>query len=151
MYLPCNLINERKAMPEKVVVHQNKSFQTEFKAANPEEEISAPLKSVMHLHALTPYGMLLASLGACTAIVLNTYAQNHDIPLDAVTVEAEYDRVFSEDCENCDEETEYEEIIREGLKFEGDLDEKDLKRLHQVARFCSIRQMLEKGIQVKTV
>ncbi len=137
-------------MAERVIVQQDKNFQTLFKAADPEEETSEQLEEVMQLQALTPYGMLLASVGSCTAIVLNSYAQNHNIPLEAVTVDASYDRVFAEDCEHCEESADYEEIIREHLTFEGDLSKKDQQKLHQVARFCSIRQMLEQGIQIKS-
>lgn len=136
-------------MSERVVVYQDKSFRTEFRAADPNDEDSQKLESVMHLHNLTPYGMLLASVGSCTAIVVNTYARNHNIPLKGVTIDASYDRVFADDCDNCDETTQYEEIIREELTFEGDLADKDLVRLHRVARACSIRRMLESGIQIK--
>jgi len=137
-------------MSERVVVYQDKSFRTEFRAADPHDEGSQDLESVMHLHNLTPYGMLLASVGSCTAIVVNTYARNHNIPLKGITIDASYDRVFAEDCDNCDENTQYEEIIREELTFEGDLSQKNLDRLHQVARACSIRRMLESGIQIKS-
>jgi putative redox protein len=87
-------------------------------------------------------------MGSCTAIVVNTYAINHNIPLKGITIDASYDRIFAEDCDNCDENTQYEEVIRENLSFEGDLSEKDLKRLHKVARACSIRRMLESGIRI---
>ncbi len=137
-------------MSERVVVYQDRSFRTEFKAANPHEEDSKEVENVVHLHELTPYGMLLASVGSCTAIVVNSYARNHNIPLKGVTVDASYDRVFAEDCDDCDEENEYEEIIRESVDFEGDLDGKQLKRLHQVAKACSVRRLLENGIRVKT-
>ncbi len=136
-------------MSERVVVYQDKSFRTEFRAADPNQEDSQELETVMHLHNLTPYGMLLASVGSCTAIVVNTYARNHNIPLKGVTVDASYDRVFAEDCDDCDEDKEYEEIIKEKLNFEGDLSDKDLDRLHKVARACSIRRMLESGIRVQ--
>ena len=137
-------------MSERVVIYQDRSFRTEFKAADPHEEDSDQVENVLHLHELTPYGMLLASVGSCTAIVVNSYARNHDIPLKGVTVDASYDRVFAEDCDDCDPENEYEEIIRESVDFEGDLDEKQLKRLHQVAKACSVRRLLETGIRVKT-
>lgn len=137
-------------MPERVIVHQDKAFQTRFEAANPHDAESDQTEPVMHLHDLTPYGMLLASVGSCTAIVLNSYAQNHDIPLESVSVEAVYDRVFADDCKDCDEDTEYEEIIREGLTFSGDLSDKDRKRLHQVAKYCSIRRLLEQGIRIES-
>ena len=137
-------------MSERVVIYQDRSFRTEFKAADPHEEDSNQVENVLHLHELTPYGMLLASVGSCTAIVVNSYARNHDIPLKGVTVDARYDRVFAQDCDDCDPDNEYEEIIRESVDFEGDLDEKQLKRLHQVAKACSVRRLLESGIRVKT-
>jgi len=58
--------------------------------------------------------------------------------------------VFVEDCDDYDEENVYGEVIKESLNFEGDLNEKQLKRLHQVAKACSIRGLLENGIQVQT-
>jgi uncharacterized OsmC-like protein len=135
-------------MAERVVVYQDKSFRTDFRAADPHDEDSSEVENVMHLHNLTPYGMLLASLGACTAIVVNSYARNHGIPLRGITVDAAYDRVFADDCEDCDADTDYEEIIREHTHFEGDLDEAQLKRLHQVVKACSVRRLLENGIRV---
>lgn len=137
-------------MSERVVVYQDRSFRTEFKAANPNEEDSDQVENVVHLHELTPYGMLLASVGSCTAIVVNSYARNHNIHLKGVTVDASYDRIFAEDCDDCDESNKYEEIIRESVDFEGDLDDNQLKRLHQVAKACSVRRLLESGIRVKT-
>ncbi len=137
-------------MLERVVVYQDRSFRTEYKAADPNEEASEEVENIVHLHELTPYGMLLASVGSCTAIVVNSYARNHNIPLKGVTVDARYDRVFAEDCDDCAENNDYEEIIRESVDFEGDLDQNQLKRLHQVAKACSVKRLLESGIRVKT-
>ena len=135
-------------MSERVVVYQDKSFRTDFRAADPNAEDNSEVETVMHLHNLTPYGMLLASLGACTAIVVNTYARNHAIPLRGISVDTAYERVFADDCEDCDIENEYEEVIREHVELEGDLDESQLKRLHQVVKACSVRRLLESGIRV---
>ena len=137
-------------MSERVIVYQDKSFRTDFKAGDPNDEESNEVEPVSHLHELTPYGMLLASVAACTAIVVNSYANHHNIPLKAVTVDTTYDRVFIEDCQGCDEDEEFEEIIQEKLDFEGDLDEKSLERLHKVARACSIRRLLESGIRIES-
>lgn len=135
-------------MAERVVVYQDKSFRTDFRAADPNDEDSSEVEPVMHLHNLTPYGMLLASLAVCTTIVVNTYARNHGVPLRGVTVDATYDRVFVDDCEDCDMDTQYEQVIREHVDFEGDLDESQLKRLHQVVKACSVKKLLENGIQI---
>jgi putative redox protein len=135
-------------MSERVVVYQDKSFRTEFKAGDPNDPDSNDVETIMHLHELTPYGMLLASLASCTAIVVNSYARNHTIPLKGVTVEASYARVFAEDCDDCDEDNQYEEVIQKSIRFEGDLDSQQLDRLHRVAKACSVRRLLEKGIRV---
>ena len=135
-------------MSERVIVYQDKSFRTDFRASDPNEEDNSELQTVMHLHNLTPYGMLLASLGACTAIVVNTYARNQGIPLRGISVDTSYERAFVDDCEDCDIENEYEEVIREQVDFEGDLDEPQLKRLHQVVKACSVRRLLESGVRV---
>jgi putative redox protein len=138
-------------MSERVIVYQDKSFRTSYRASDPNDETSDEVENVMHLHDLTPYGMLLASVASCTAIVVNAYARNHQIPLKGVTVDASYNRVFVDDCDDCDENGVYEEIIQEKVQFEGKLDEKQLKRLHQVAKACSVRRLLENGIRVESV
>lgn len=137
-------------MSERVVCYQNNQYQTGFKAAETEGDQPAELQDVAHIQELTPYGLLLASLASCTAIVLNAFSQNHDIPLKSVTIDCQYDRVFADDCKDCDESTEYEQIIREKLEFEGDLSEEQRRILHQVAKACSIRRMIEAGIQVES-
>ncbi len=137
-------------MTERVVVYQDKSFRTDFKAADPNAEDNSEVENVMHLHNLTPYGMLLASVAACTAIVVNSYARHHDVPLKGITVDTKFDRIFTEDCDDCDEDQEYEEVIRESISFEGDLDENQKKRLHKIAMACSIVRLLESGIKIKS-
>jgi uncharacterized OsmC-like protein len=137
-------------MSERVVIHQDNEYRTEFKAADPEGEKPGELKGVDHLYQLTPYGLLLASVASCTAIVLNAFSQHHDIPLKGVTVDCSFDRVFADDCKDCDENTKYEEIIKENLAFEGDLDDMQIKQLHQVAKACSVRRMVESGVRIES-
>lgn len=137
-------------MAERVVVYQDRSFRTQYKAADPQEGDTDVVDNVMHLHNLTPYGMLLASLGTCTAIVVNTYARNHDIPLRGVTVDVDYGRVYAEDCDDCEMDTKYEEVIRKQISFEGELETAQIDRLHQVAEACSVSKMLANGIRIES-
>lgn len=137
-------------MAERVVVYQDRSFRTQYKAADPQEDDTDVVDNVMHLHNLTPYGMLLASLGTCTAIIVNTYARNHDIPLRGVTVDVDYGRVYAEDCDDCEMDTKYEEVIRKQISFEGELESAQIDRLHQVAKACSVSKMLANGIRIES-
>lgn len=134
---------------EKVVVRQSSDFRTEFLALDPQRPESAELRPVKELHGLTPYGMLLASLGSCTAIVLHTYAQHHGLDLQEVELALEYKRVFKDDCEHCEEITDYKEHIGMELAFKGKLSDKEREKLFLISRHCPIHKMLASGIKVQ--
>jgi uncharacterized OsmC-like protein len=137
-------------MAERVVVRQNRAFEIEILAADPNDPHAEHLHPVAHIHQLTPYGMLLAGLAACTAIVLHTYAQYHDVALDEVELRAQYDRVFAEDCEHCEGIEEYEEQIEEEIVLIGDLTAQERSKLMVISRQCPIHKMLSHGIEVRS-
>jgi putative redox protein len=92
--------------------------------------------------------MLLASLGSCTAIVLHTYAQHHDVALQEVELNLSYEREFREDCENCEGIEKYQEHIQEEIQLSGDLTTAEHDKLMHIAHQCSIYKMLESGIEI---
>jgi uncharacterized OsmC-like protein len=137
-------------MAERVIVKQDRQFRTQFLAADPEDIHSNVFETIEDIHQLTPYGMLLSSLASCTALVMHTFAQNHDIKLKEVELHMSYQRVFREDCEDCDEGKEYTEDIDERILLNGDLSELEREKLLRVAHFCPIYQMMKEGITIKS-
>jgi len=137
-------------MAERIIIRQDSEFRTEFLAPESEEGDGGDFQPVTEIHALTPYGMLLAGLGSCTAIVLHTYAGNHGLKLHAVELRLAYDRVFQEDCQNCETIDQYIEQIEEQIVLEGDLNQDERARLYRVSRQCPIHKMIENGIQVQS-
>lgn len=137
-------------MPEHVIVNQKSNFEIDFRAADPEAPEGAEPEPAHHIHELTPYGMMLASLGSCTSIVLHTYAHHHDVGLDEVEVSLRYERRFTEDCEDCEEIERYEEQIHEELVFHGDLDGGEREKLFRIAKQCSIYKMFKQGIKIES-
>lgn len=137
-------------MAERVIVKQDSQFRTVFKAADPEDVHSDEFETVEDIHQLTPYGMLLSSIASCTALVLHTFAQNHEIALEDVEIHMSYDRIFREDCESCEEEQEYTEEINEKIRLIGNLSQQERDKLMRIAHFCPIYQMVEPGIPIKT-
>ena len=137
-------------MAERVIVKQDHQFRTQFSVADPEDIQSNVFETVEDIHQLTPYGMLLSSLASCTALVMHTYAQNHDIKLREVELHMSYQRVFREDCEDCEEEREYNEEISERILLEGDLSSAEREKLLRVAHFCPIFKMMKDGITINS-
>jgi uncharacterized OsmC-like protein len=137
-------------MAEKVIVHQNHKLETFFMISDPEVPDETLLKTIDHIHELTSYGLLLASLGSCTAIVMNTFAQNHRLSLKEVEITLEYDRTFKQDCDNCDKITDFSETIQENIVMHGDLSSQEQQRLLAAAHQCPIYKILGKGIQINT-
>lgn len=137
-------------MPERVVVRQKNNFATEFWALDPEAPESSELFPVRHVEDLTPYGMLLASVGSCTAVVVNTYAQYHSLDLEEVELATIYERTFKEDCEHCEEISEYEEQIKMDISFKGKLTAQEREKLFKISLQCPIHKMLKNGIRVES-
>jgi putative redox protein len=137
-------------MTERVIVIQNNKFEIEFQTTNPQDSDSDEFQSVMHINELTPYTMLLSSVGACTAIVLHTYAQNHGVDLHEVVLQLQYERSFQDDQQDANSTGSFVEMIKETLMLRGDLNDQDRQKLFKVSQQCSIHKMLESGIEINS-
>lgn len=137
-------------MAERVIVIQDSQFRTRFLAADPEDSTSDVYEEVANIHQLTPYGMLLSSLASCTALVLHTFAQHHDLALENVELHMTYDRVFRDDCENIEEGRDYCEEISEKILLKGDLSRDERDKLLLIAHRCPIYEMLKPGMIIST-
>ncbi len=90
----------------------------------------------------TPYDLLLAALGGCTAMTLRMYADRKGWPLESVTVRISQDRIHAKDCEECEtEEGRIDRIGRE-VELEGALDERQRRRLLEIADMCPVHRTL---------
>jgi putative redox protein len=137
-------------MSEHLIVRQDHHFGTSFFAVDPNDLDVKEFQPVEGLHELTPYGMMLASLAGCTSILINSFAQNHHIPLDEVEIHLAYDRVFNEDCKDCDPQENFREQIHEEIFFHGKLTAQEREKLFQVSHHCPIHKIFEEGIQIQS-
>ncbi len=132
-------------MSENIIIRQNREFLTEILAPDPHHPEDPKLYPVEHIYHLTPYGMLLASLGACTAIVLHTYARNHGVALEEVELRLGYERIFADDCRDCEAIDEYREQIVEEIVLKGNLSAQERQKLLLISRHCPVHKMLHQG------
>ena len=98
----------------------------------------------------TPYGLLLASLGACTSMTMRMYADRKKWPLERVTVRLRHDKVHARDCEECETRDGKIDRIEREIAIEGDLDVEQRERLLAIADRCPVHRTLHSEVQVTT-
>jgi putative redox protein len=137
-------------MAEHVIVRQDREFRTKFWVEEETEVGNEKMQEADHIHQLNPYSMMLSSLGSCTAIVLNTYAEHHRMPLEGVEIELFYNRNYRKDCDTCEQTGNYSEEVVEQMKFLGQLTDKEKDKLLRIAHACPIYKMFKEGIPIRT-
>jgi putative redox protein len=135
-------------MSETVVVLQSKRLETLFWVPTPHDPASGELLPVEQIDALTPGGMLLASLGSCTATVLHTYAQHHGLDLQEVEVRLQYGQLGAE--ERKGQNGKHKGRIEEEIVLFGGLKPEEHHKLLSIAQRCSVHNMLDRGMEVRS-
>jgi len=98
----------------------------------------------------SPYDLLLAGLGACTAMTVRMYADVKQLPLDKVTVRLRHDKVHAQDCAECEtREGKIDRIERE-IELAGGLDEAQRVRLLEIANKCPVHRTLHSEVWIST-
>jgi putative redox protein len=90
----------------------------------------------------TPYDLLLASLGACTAMTLQLYAERKRWPLEHVAVELTHDRIHADDSRNCEKAPCRIERIERIIRLSGPLSDEQRQRLLVIAERCPVHRTL---------
>ena len=89
-----------------------------------------------------PYEMLLGSLAACTCITIAMYCRHKKMVLESVNASFEFSNIHADDCEHCDDDLT-------GLIEHITSNEKQRKRLAQIATRCPVHKTLANGVQFK--
>ena len=98
-----------------------------------------------------PYDLLLAGLGACTAMTLRLYAERKALPLERVTVRLNHSRIHAADCADCETKEGMLDRIERAITLRGALDAEQRRRLLEIADKCPVHRTLTSEIDIRTV
>ena len=97
-----------------------------------------------------PYEQLLSSLGTCTSMTLRMYANHKKWAIEDIRVELKHSHEHKSDCEDPDDKNCKLDVIKKVITIEGDLDDRQIHRLLEVADRCPVHKTLMNDIRVET-
>ena len=98
----------------------------------------------------SPYDLLLAGLGACTAMTVRMYADQKQLPLERVGVRLVHDKIHADDCADCETKEGKIDRIERVVTLEGDLDDAARAKLLEIASKCPVHRTLHGEVTVPT-
>ncbi|MEQ9441940.1 MAG: bifunctional alpha/beta hydrolase/OsmC family protein [Cyclobacteriaceae bacterium] len=133
-----------------VVTRTGETFSTEIMAGQHTLTADEP-ESVGGLDlGPSPYDLLAASLAACTGMTLRMYANHKKWPLEEVLVHVNHQKIYDEDCQNCEDPSKKIDHIERIVEVKGELDEQQQQRLQQIADKCPVHKTLHAAVKVHT-
>lgn len=97
----------------------------------------------------SPYQLVSAGLGACTAMTIRMYARRKQWPLDDVWVDVSHNKRHVESCETCDKPGKMD-VFDRVVYLHGDLSIEQQQRLLEIANKCPVHKTLHSASEVTT-
>ncbi len=131
----------------------NEGFRTRITAGKHTLIADEPLRAGGTDEGLSPYELLLAAVGACTAMTLKMYIERKKLPISEVEVLLTFDRIHIDDCDSCDKQgrEDQKEIqhISRLIYVTGEVTEEQKERLLYIAGRCPVHITLHSDPHVE--
>ena len=98
----------------------------------------------------SPYDLLAAALGACTAMTVRLYADLKRLPLERVEVELAHDKIHAADCADCETREGKVDRIERVIRLTGALDDAQRAKLLEIANKCPVHRTLHAEVSIPT-
>jgi putative redox protein len=96
-----------------------------------------------------PYDYLMASLGACTSMMVGLQARKRRWPLRKINVSLTHSRIHAQDCEECLSKDGMIDRIEVAVELTGPLTNEQRRELMKTAANCPIHRALTHEINVR--
>ncbi len=97
-----------------------------------------------------PYDLLLAGLGACTAMTMRLYADHKGLALDHVEVALRHGKIHAADCADCETKEGKIDRIERSIRIDGSLSDAERAKLMEIADKCPVHRTLKSEIEILT-
>ncbi len=131
-------------------LHGGEGYTTQMKVGNHYMVADEPESVGGHDFGPSPYELLSAGLSACTAMTIKMYVARKGWDLEHVEVHTSYGKNHAEDCENCEDPTAKIDTFEREIGIKGNLDEKQIKRILEIADKCPVHKTLHSETQIIT-
>ncbi|SEL41969.1 putative redox protein [Aquimarina amphilecti] len=128
----------------------DEGYTTQMKVGNHYIVADEPESVGGHDFGPSPYEFVSAGLSACTAMTIKMYVARKGWDLQNVEVHTSYDKRHMEDCENCEDPMAKIDTFDREIKLTGNLDEKQITRILQIADKCPVHKTLHSETQILT-
>jgi uncharacterized OsmC-like protein len=135
--------------PHVVVRGTGRSFLHEVSAGRHRFQADEPADIGGDDAAPDPYDYLMASLGACTSMMVGLQARKRKWPLENIVVSLRHSRIHARDCEECLTEEGMVDRIDVGIELTGPLTAEQHAELMKTAASCPIHRALTHEINVR--
>jgi uncharacterized OsmC-like protein/alpha/beta superfamily hydrolase len=98
----------------------------------------------------SPYELLAAAIGACTAMTIRLYADSKKLPLERVRVNLRHEKIHASDCSECETREGRIDRVERVIELEGALDEVQRAKLLEIANKCPVHRTLHGEVLVPT-
>ena len=100
----------------------------------------------------TPYDLLNAALGTCTAMTMKMYADRKEWPLEGVEIHVTHERKHAEECDHVEamEEGRQIQALNRAIAITGPLDDEQRAKLIEIADKCPVHRTMEGELHIHT-
>lgn len=149
-YLGLPAQEKLRAEKEVTVRLGNEGFTTEIMVRQHSLQADEPVSVGGNDFGPTPYDLVTAGLGACTAMTLQMYARRKKWDLQEVKVHLEHYKDYASDMTDVENKASKIDHFDRVLVIEGDLTEEQRVRLLEIANKCPVHRTLHQEVEVKT-
>lgn len=153
-YLDIDKTNKERNLNPKdsqMVAHINKENKFTTKISNGNHTIIAdePKNVGGNNFGFSPYEMLNAALGACTAMTIKMYADRKKWALDDVFVYLSHSKEHHDDMSECFDKDTKIDVLSKKIKFNGELSQEQIDKMLKIAEKCPVNKTLKQGLKIK--